>query len=1503
MKRIIGRILAGFLVILIRFALAGQAAAVPMELESLGSWPGYPRGYSVQDAAIAGHYVYLASEHGLTMLDISRPSALTYAGSYNPRGSKSRYYRIALKDSLAFVGGDDGLTILDLSDPTRPVKIGALSGMGSDQYGYTSSSTSVTALQVAGNRCYLIHDGCFAVVDITDPQLPSVLYNYRPPASCNDVQVHQDTCYLSAGQTSIDIYDVRDPKKMLRLGGLTTEGGVKCIRVQENRLYVAEGSSGLSIYDLKTPAQPALSGRCRAGGSIDNVEVAGNLAYVCGSTLGLHIFDVTDAAQPKQQGLWNRNYLWGLAVNQNSVLTTDMNGVFLIDVQHPIAPEKVGEYETRGGTIKEVFWENDHLYINDSQYGFGEIDLRNLSRPKWNRTLGSNVECCAVKNHTAYMYSEDFLSIIDLDKPEGSDPIGRIYLKNERPVFLTVSEGVIYAACGFDGVLIVDARDPSKPSVVSRIDTADYTAEVAVSDHFLYTADLDVFDVSHPAEPRKIGECPAGGLRIKLRGGYALVVDGNEIQVIDMANPSQPRALNTLSTTWLETPGRCPKIADFDLFGQALFLSEHWAPGEILEISDLSDPFKVGSFLAVNPPRDASILLATEDWVFTVDGKNELVICANPIQAEPTIHQAPMDAIIRKEDSVTFDVRAFCSETMSFQWYKDGQPLADTLGLSGSHTSRLLISNATEMDAGEYVVEVKSATGSIRSPRAVLAVNRGDPLPTPAYTWPGYKRGDLNAAEVSGRYAYLATGQGGMEILDIQDPEKPVRIGGFCNWSTHEPTRDLRVVGNMAYLAWGWDGLVLVDISSPWNPSYVSSVPTDGIARAVELAGAYAYVAANDAGLKILDVSNPAFPRNVGTYAIANSVTDVAIHNHYALVAHHSYTAHPELGYGGFDVVDISQPGQPRRVSGYHYHEYNGNGTGTRIRVYGSKAYVSAGDAGLLVVEISDPASPRQIGNYNPGNSAFDFYAQNNRGYLAAHWGGLFVLDMNNPGMPEYLGSCRPTTYDMNVTVAGHYAYLGDLYEGLRIVDVSNPRYPRQVGGYITGGMAHEVRVTGSTAFIADGWNGFQILDVGHPEKPVRLACIPVQDAVAMEVSGRNAFVVGGRHGGFYVFDISQPRTPVKISQVTTLGSCNDIYVNGPYAYVGEGYCRYGSGIEIFDIRNLTQPQSAGFFNASKHVYGLMVSGTTLYASAGDGGMLVLDISNPTNLVQLSQISPLGFANGIDVFDDKAYVTCLYSGSGFNVIDVMNPTQPKLMGKRSGSASNLRVIGDRAYVANGTGVLVLDLTQSDQPGEVNNEWTLARLTENVEVRNDYIYVAEGYGGLSLMKNRWQPTKPQIMDQPQSSKAPAGGTACITIHGLGEAPLRYEWQKDGQTLQEGAHFHGVQTASLRITDITRADEGLYTVLLANEQGSVISLPARLILISSPNNVAIKGTLSGGTLEIWVDQTVSDREYRLQVSGNLEVWNDLMTFRGNGQAMTLSDANAYAHSMRFYRIISP
>src|SRR5690349_14276602 len=46
-------------------------------------------------------------------------------------------------------------------------------------------------------------------------------------------------------------------------------------------------------------------------------------------------------------------------------------------------------------------------------------------------------------------------------------------------------------------------------------------------------------------------------------------------------------------------------------------------------------------------------------------------------------------------------------------------------------------------------------------------------------TWPGLERGLVNSIVVANNYAYLA-GQGpGLVILDVRNPAKPERVGGY----------------------------------------------------------------------------------------------------------------------------------------------------------------------------------------------------------------------------------------------------------------------------------------------------------------------------------------------------------------------------------------------------------------------------------------------------------------------------------------------------------------------------------------------------------------------------------------------------------------------------------------------------------------------------------------------------------------------------------------------------
>ncbi len=44
-------------------------------------------------------------------------------------------------------------------------------------------------------------------------------------------------------------------------------------------------------------------------------------------------------------------------------------------------------------------------------------------------------------------------------------------------------------------------------------------------------------------------------------------------------------------------------------------------------------------------------------------------------------------------------------------------------------------------------------------------------------SWPGYGRGPVMDLALEGGYAYLALGEGGLQVLDVSNPAGPVRVG------------------------------------------------------------------------------------------------------------------------------------------------------------------------------------------------------------------------------------------------------------------------------------------------------------------------------------------------------------------------------------------------------------------------------------------------------------------------------------------------------------------------------------------------------------------------------------------------------------------------------------------------------------------------------------------------------------------------------------------------------
>jgi hypothetical protein len=97
--------------------------------------------------------------------------------------------------------------------------------------------------------------------------------------------------------------------------------------------------------------------------------------------------------------------------------------------------------------------------------------------------------------------------------------------------------------------------------------------------------------------------------------------------------------------------------------------------------------------------------------------------------------------------------------------------------------------------------------------------------------------------------AYVTSGSAGLEILDLSDRTRPIRIAAL---STGGAASSVQVVGTLACIGARDGGFKIVDVSSPSHPALLASYQTSGTAGNIAIQQNTAYVAEAEAGLEIL---------------------------------------------------------------------------------------------------------------------------------------------------------------------------------------------------------------------------------------------------------------------------------------------------------------------------------------------------------------------------------------------------------------------------------------------------------------------------------------------------------------------------------------------------------------------------------------------------------------------------------------------------------------------------
>lgn len=141
---------------------------------------------------------------------------------------------------------------------------------------------------------------------------------------------------------------------------------------------------------------------------------------------------------------------------------------------------------------------------------------------------------------------------------------------------------------------------------------------------------------------------------------------------------------------------------------------------------------------------------------------------------------------------------------------------------------------------------------------------------------------------------------------------------------------------------------------------------------------------------------------------------------------------------------------------------------------------------------------------------------------------------------------------------------------------------------------------------------------------------------------------------------------------------------------------------QIYDIADRANPVLLGQFDGLFAGSRIKARGDTVFVTSRNTGLYIVDVSDPTNPAQLSNIDLSGIESAIVPHDNLLYVS---SGSRLYTIDIADLANPVVLGfdrPTSYFMGELRIVGDLGFApASHTGLIVFDLSDPRNPVELN----------------------------------------------------------------------------------------------------------------------------------------------------------------------------------------------------------
>ncbi|MFX0077119.1 MAG: LVIVD repeat-containing protein [Candidatus Hermodarchaeota archaeon] len=280
--------------------------------------------------------------------------------------------------------------------------------------------------------------------------------------------------------------------------------------------------------------------------------------------------------------------------------------------------------------------------------------------------------------------------------------------------------------------------------------------------------------------------------------------------------------------------------------------------------------------------------------------------------------------------------------------------------------------------------------------------------------------------------------------------------------------------------------------------------------------------------------------------------------------------------------------------------------------------------------------------------------------------------------------------------------------------------------GFLNIEVGYDVCVIENYAYVTNN-DGLMIIDIQNPYNPQKVGEVLSGGALGVKVESNIAYIASVTDG-FIISNVSSPSAPQLIGQ-DSVGGATRLVISGSHAYV----TYFGGGFKIFNISDLTNPTFLGEYIDTRSD-AIEIKDNFVYLANAEVGLKVVNVSIPSSPQLITIISQTGGANDIHITNDTLYLGCW--GAGIRVINISDPTLPLLLDSYDdndgGEELGLIEKDGFLYVADNYGVELFDVSNPTSIVEIAERTSDVIAAHDIDVDNEYIYVAQG-GGLLILE--------------------------------------------------------------------------------------------------------------------------------------------------------------------------